>query len=119
MPTLLPAFDILVHLPRDEAFGLSLAEAMAAGLPTVATRIGGCREIVRDGLTGLLVPPSDPLALTAALLPLLEQQGGKMRRAAMGREGRRIVEAEFTRERQIDRLLALYQELCPAGRGAF
>ncbi len=114
---MLPAFDILVHLPRDEAFGLALAEAMAAGLPTVATRIGGCREVVRDGVSGLLVPPGEPEALTNALLSLLTPNGSESQRTAMGREGCRIVEAEFTRERQIERLLALYQELCQVGQG--
>ncbi len=113
VPALLPALDILVHLPRDESFGLALAEAMAAGLPTIATRIGGCREVVRDGITGLLVPPNDPPALTTALLSLLDSTTEKAQRAAFGAAGRRVVEAEFTRKRQVQRLLALYDLLSP------
>lgn len=113
VPALLPGLDILVHLPDDESFGLALAEAMAAGLPTVATSIGGCREVVQGGITGLLVPPNDPEALTEALLSLLAPEDGKARRASLGREGRRVVEAEFTQERQVGRLLDLYRELCP------
>jgi len=113
VPTLLPALDILVHLPRDESFGLALAEAMAAGLPAVATNIGGCREVVRDGVTGLLVPPSDSLALTKALEWLLDPAEGAARRAAFGEAGRRVVAENFSRERQLDLLQALYSEVCP------
>ncbi len=113
VPVLLPGLDALVHLPRDESFGLALAEAMAAGLPTAATAIGGCREVVRDGVTGLLVPPGDAPALTEALGWLLDPMEGPARRAALGEAGRRIVAESFSRERQLDRLQALYQEICP------
>ena len=112
VPRLLAGLDVLVHLPRDEAFGLALAEAMAAGLPTVATRIGGCREVVREGTTGLLVQPGDLPALSEALGFLLDPNEGEARRTAMGLAGRRVVEAEFTRERQVGLLLALYRDLC-------
>jgi len=113
VPALLPALDVLVHLPRDESFGLALAEAMAVGLPTVATNIGGCREVVRDGVTGLLVPPGDAPPLTEALKWLLDPAEGAARRAALGEAGRRIVAENFSRERQIDQLQALYHELHP------
>jgi glycosyltransferase involved in cell wall biosynthesis len=113
VPLLLPALDALVHLPRDESFGLTLAEAMAAGLPTVTTNIGGCREIVRDCVTGLLVPPGDASALTEALEWLLDPEEGAARRAAFGEAGRRVVAENFSRERQIDLLQALYHEISP------
>jgi len=113
IPALLTAFDLLVHLPTDEAFGLALAEAMAAGLPTVATAIGGCREVVRDGLTGKLVAPGDSNALAEALTWLLDPALGPERRAEMGAAGRAVVQNEFTQDVQIERLLTLYRELCP------
>jgi len=112
VPSLLPGLDVLVHLPLDEAFGLALAEAMAAGLPTVATDIGGCREVVRDGVTGLLVPPGDTPALVAALLRLLDPTDGEELRTQMGRAGRKVVEQEYAQDVQIDRLLTLYRALC-------
>ena len=112
VPALLPALDVLVHLPRDESFGLALAEAMAAGLPTVATNIGGCREVVRDRVTGLLVPPGDAPALSGALEWLLDPSDGAARRAAFGGAGRRVVVKDFSRERQLDLLQALYSEIC-------
>ncbi len=107
VPALLPALDALVHLPRDESFGLALAEA-------VATNIGGCREVVRDGLTGLLVPPGDVPALTDALVWLLDPIAGAARRTILGGAGRRVVAENFSRERQLDLLQALYHELCPS-----
>jgi len=111
IPALLPALDILVHLPKDEAFGLALAEAMASGLPTIATKIGGCREVVQDGVTGLLVPLGDQSALSAALSALLDSGSGPPLRAEMGRMGRSYVEANFSQDRQIQRLLSLYREI--------
>jgi len=111
IPALLPALDILVHLPKDEAFGLALAEAMAAGLPTVATNIGGCREVVQNDVTGILVPPGSASALSSALFQLLDSEDGPSRRSEMGRLGRGYIEANLSRDRQIQRLLALYQEI--------
>ncbi len=114
IPFLLPAFDVLVHLPADEAFGLALAEAMAAGLPTVATAIGGCREVVQDEKTGLLVPPDNRPALIFALCRLLDPVQGPELRAALGERGRQAAADNFSQKTQIDRLEALYRELCPA-----
>ncbi len=111
VPALLPGLDILVHLPKDEAFGLALAEAMASGLPTIATKIGGCREVVQDKITGILVPPGDLSALSAALSALLDTGSGPPLRAEMGRMGRSYVEANFSQDRQIQRLLSLYREI--------
>ncbi len=113
IPALLPAFDVLVHLPIDEAFGLALAEGMAAGLPAVATTIGGCREVVRDGVTGLLVLPDDSNALFEALSRLLNSVSGPQHRAELGVAGRQVVSEEFTQDLQITRLLMLYREVCP------
>ncbi|MGI4789645.1 MAG: glycosyltransferase family 4 protein [Janthinobacterium lividum] len=111
IPELLSAFDILVHLPIDEAFGLVIVEAMASGLSTVATDIGGCREVVLEGVTGFLVPPDDLDALSEALLRLLDPIEGASRRAEMGRAGRHAAESDFSQELQIERLLALYREI--------
>ena len=118
IPTLLPGLDLLLHLPADEAFGLALAEAMAAGLPTVATDIGGCREVIRAGRTGLLVPLGDAGALRVALADLLDPVTGPERRAAFGREGRRVAEAALSQETQIDRLETLYAEVLARSHAA-
>jgi glycosyltransferase involved in cell wall biosynthesis len=65
--------DALVHPARWEGFGLVLLEAMSAGLPIVASRVGAIPEVVDDEITGVLVPPDDPSALAAALLRLLRE----------------------------------------------
>ena len=96
VPAAMAGFDVLAHLPSDESFGLALAEAMAAGLPTVATDIGGCREVVQDGVTGLLVPLGDAKALAAALACLLDSAGragaaGAARRGGAGARPRRVL----------------------------
>jgi len=113
IPSLLPALDILVHLPIDEAFGLALTEAMAAGIPTVATDIGGCREVVQNGLTGILTTPGDSESVFQALQFLLDKELGAERRAEMGQQGRVVVGNHFSRDLQVYRLLTLYRELCP------
>jgi glycosyltransferase involved in cell wall biosynthesis len=69
----------------QEPFGLAYLDAMACGLPCVGTRIEAVPEIVREGETGLLVPPGDPVALAAALERLL---GDPTRARAMGAHGR-------------------------------
>lgn len=114
IPALMTALDVLVHLPIDEAFGLALAEGMAAGLPTVATAIGGCREVVQDEATGLLVPPGDRAALLHALRRLLDPVRGQELRAVLGGCGRKTAEERFSQEAQIDCLEALYRKVSPA-----
>jgi phosphatidyl-myo-inositol alpha-mannosyltransferase len=88
----------------QESFGYVLVEAMAAGLPVVASDIPGYREVVRDGVEGLLVPPSDPAALAAAVEHVLDDGGLGAR---LGEAGRARA-AEFSWERLVSRLEALY-----------
>jgi L-malate glycosyltransferase len=68
----LPTLDIFVSASRTEAFGLAMAEALAAGVPVVATATDGAREVVEDGACGLIVPIDDDAALAAALISLIE-----------------------------------------------
>ena len=77
--------DVLVAPSRQEPFGTVLAEAMAAGTPVVATRVGGLAEVVADGVTGRLVAPGDPAELAAAVLAVLadrERMGAAAREHA-------------------------------------
>lgn len=113
VPQVLAASDILAHLPTDEAFGLALAEAMGAGLPTIASQIGGCREVVQEGVTGLLVPSGNAPALADALRRLTLGPAAPALRAHMGEAGRARAEREFSLPRQVRRLEEIYGELCP------
>jgi glycosyltransferase involved in cell wall biosynthesis len=70
----LPSSGLLVLPSLAEGFGLVLIEAMAAGVPVVATNVAGICDVVRDGVTGLLVPPADPDRLAAAIRQMVENK---------------------------------------------
>ena len=86
----------------------ALIEAAAAGLPAVTTDTAGCRDIVVDNVTGLLVPPRDVDALTHAIAELLEDPA---RREAMGRAARERVVNEFSLDHVIAQTMAVYESL--------
>lgn len=81
VPAVTAALDVACLPSRFEGMGRVVLEAMACGVPVVASRVGGIPDLVRDGETGLLVPPGDPAALAAALDRLLADAA---RRRAMG-----------------------------------
>jgi glycosyltransferase involved in cell wall biosynthesis len=85
-----------------------LIEAAACGKPIVTTDVPGCREVVRDGDNGLLVPVRDSEALSKALLQLIENSE---LRAQMGKRGREIASVEFSSDRVIEKTLDIYKEL--------
>jgi glycosyltransferase involved in cell wall biosynthesis len=105
IPAVLSAIDIFVLASREEGLPNSILEAMAAGKPVVATNVGGVAEAVVDGVTGLLVPRADPLALGSAIRRLLADPGEA---AAMGRAGRERVSAVFTMEAMVQATEAAY-----------
>ncbi len=108
----LPLADLYVTASRGEGLPLAVLEAMAAGLPVVATAVPGHTDVVEDGVTGALVPPDDPERLAAAAAALLPDRS---RREAMGRAGRARVEARFPRAQMVAQMAVLYRGL--AGRG--
>ncbi len=106
------AADVVCQVSRwEEAFGWTIAEAMAAERPVVATRAGGIPELVREGETGFLVPKRAPEALAGRLIQLLEDPP---LRARMGEAGRRMAEREFALNHNLDSLLRLYGLGVPA-----
>jgi glycosyltransferase involved in cell wall biosynthesis len=103
---LMQAMDIVVLPTRLEGSPYAILEAMAAGKPVVASRIGGVPELVVDGATGRLFPMDDVAALAAALTELLEDP---KKRAAMGAAGRARVEKYFSQTVMLERMAALYK----------
>jgi len=91
-----------------EGFGLPAAEAMACGLPVIATSAGALPEVVEDGKSGILVPPQDAHALAKAIEQLLSDE--QLRRV-MGEEGRKRVQTHFTWEQAAKKTLEVYQEV--------
>jgi glycosyltransferase involved in cell wall biosynthesis len=103
------AADLFVIPSVQEAFGQTALEAMACGTPVVGARVGGIKEIVQDGVTGLLVPALSPGELRDAILRLLK---GPEKRTAMSANCRRLVLENHTLEAQARRYESLYHEIC-------
>lgn len=101
VPDLLAAADVLVHPARVEGFGYAVAEAMAAGLPVVATNASSLPELVDAGRTGALFPPEDADALAEAVAAYLADPE---LRARHGRAGREKAKREFSSERRREEL---------------
>jgi glycosyltransferase involved in cell wall biosynthesis len=99
--------DVVVCASSYEAFPRAVLEALALERPVVATSVGGIPEAVIDGETGILVPPGDPAALTAAVLRLLDDRQLAQRLAAAGR---RLVGQRYTVAAQASALASLYRE---------
>lgn len=89
-PSMLGAFDVFVNCSAFEGASNSLIEAMAAGIPVVATRVGGNTDLVTDDLNGVLVPPGSPRALGVALLRLLSSPETRRRLGRVGAEQMRV-----------------------------
>ncbi|MFK0335210.1 glycosyltransferase family 4 protein [Rhizobium sp. NPDC090275] len=109
IPTLLSQSHIACLPSHREGLPKSLLEAMAAGLPCVTTDTPGCREAVRDGDNGVLVPVRSPFHLANALERLILDEG---LRAKMGTRGRERIEREFSTAIVVDETLKLYSEVC-------
>lgn len=110
------ALDVAVLPSLSEGMPNAALEAMLHGLPVVASHVGGVPEVVRDGETGLLVPPGDETQLAAALVALCADVE---RRKALGARGRERVLGHFAPHQRAERILGLYHELLQplAGEG--
>lgn len=111
VPALLAAADVFVLASDHDALPTALLEAMATRTPVVASRVGGIPEIVRDGTTGLLVPPRDPGALAAALSRLA---GDPSERQRLGAAGYQRVREGFSLEIWLERLRGVYRSVSEA-----
>ena len=109
-------FDVFVMSSIREGQPVALLEAMAHGLPVVATRVGGIPDTVKENWEGLLVDPSDPVALAKSLAELVDDSG---RRRELGTRARQRVIGDFSIHKSCERYLKLYQRLLNrSGHGA-
>jgi glycosyltransferase involved in cell wall biosynthesis len=109
VPDVLSAMDVFVLPSESEGLAVTLLEAMAQGLPVVASNVGGNPEVVADGESGLLVPPLDPPALASAIALLVQDAP---RRAAMGAAGRRRLRGQFSQAAMVASYRNIYNRLC-------
>jgi L-malate glycosyltransferase len=105
---LLKTFDVFVMSSETEGLGTSILDAMACGRPVVGTRTGGIPEVIEDGVTGLLVEPTNPRALAQAITDLLRDPA---LRARMGAAGLACVRERFTVDRMVEGTLRVYQDV--------
>ncbi|MFD8599557.1 glycosyltransferase [Kitasatospora sp. NPDC059646] len=109
VPALLPGWDVFCLSSRQEGLPVALMEAMASGLPSVVTRVGGMPEVLDDGVEGRLVAPGDPARLAAALDGLAADRGLRERMGAAARERSKsfdVAGAQRAIERVYARVLA-------------
>jgi len=112
LPEIFRALDIFVHPSLWEGLPLALLKAMGAGLPVVATRVSGSREVIEDGVNGCLVAPGEPEALARAILELHRHPGMRQR---LGEAARRIVMERYSLEAMLQKLEDLYLDLWRRG----
>jgi glycosyltransferase involved in cell wall biosynthesis len=105
---LLPALDVFVNSSITEGLSVTILEAMAAAVPVVATRVGGTPEIVRDGDTGMLVEPRQPVAIARAIAHLAERPVSSV---TMGAAARARVERYYDLNRMVDQYVEIYHSL--------
>jgi glycosyltransferase involved in cell wall biosynthesis len=113
IPDVLAGFDVFVQASNWEAFGIAIVEAMACGLPVVATEVEGVLDILDDGVNGFLVPPRDPKALAQRILSLLHDP--ELRRR-IGGQARRKAESHFDIRGMTDKMASIYLDLLNGAR---
>lgn len=105
-----PHLDMLVLPSHTEGLPNVVLEACAAGVPVVATSVGGTPEVIEDGVSGLLVPPGDPVSLASAICEMIGDEENAREMAFQGRQ--RVLEW-FSFHRQVEQYLELFDALCP------
>lgn len=115
VPKLLGVLDLLVVPSWEEPFGLVVAEAMAAGLPVVATGRGGPAEMLKSGETGILVEPRDPAGIAKAMEAVLENADLAERLSA---NARKVAVERYSLKRQLDETADLMRSLLRSDRDA-
>ena len=104
---ILPIFDIFVMPSIQEGLGLSVMEAQAAGIPVVASNVGGLPDVVDDGRSGILVTPGQSRALAEKIIFLLQNPSLAQ---SMAREARMTIQEKFSLDQMVDKTVLFYEE---------
>lgn len=115
VPRIMRGLDLFVLPSLAEGISNTILEAMASGLPVVATAVGGNPELVDEGRTGTLVPPADPQAMAQAMLRYYADAAECRRQ---GREARRTAEHDFSMAAMVSGYLAIYDRMLERQRNA-
>ena len=110
---ILPLLDIFVMPSRQEGLGISIMEAQAAGVPVIASRVGGIPSLIEEGRTGFLVEPEDPIALGQTILMALRDPDRLARVASAGRES---IRTNHSADLMVEKVLTLYKTTIPKAR---
>jgi glycosyltransferase involved in cell wall biosynthesis len=108
VPALLSQMSVFVSASRWEGMPAAVLEALAARRPVVATRVLGSSELIEDGVTGLLVPPDDPAAMSAAILRLLNDSALAR---SLGKAGRQVVESRYSLKVMAEQVMDVYRQV--------
>ncbi len=108
IPDLMRSFDLFVLPSEAEGISNTILEAMASGLPIIATNVGGNLELVKHGDTGYLVPPKNPVAMAEAIMIYLKDEELVRQH---GRAGRVMAESQFSLHTMVNQYLAVYDSL--------
>ena len=108
VPSYIQAMDVVVHTSLREGIARVIPQAGAVGKPVVTFQMDGAPEVIRDGVSGYLVPPLDTAALAERVVELF---GDPVRREAYGRAAREFVAANFTAEQMVERINRVYERL--------
>jgi glycosyltransferase involved in cell wall biosynthesis len=112
MPSVYASLDIMVSASRQEGLPMAILEGMASGLPLIATPVGDVPTMVRDGHTGMMVPPEDPALLASAIASLLRDPAQRKR---LGATARKLIADEFSADRMTADYLRVYEEAASWG----
>ena len=106
--------DILVEPSLQEGLGMSVMQAMATGVPVVATGVGGLYDLIEDGVTGIMVPAADPVALADAIWRLINNSSERLE---LAKQARAMIEREFSTELVSQKLVDYYHDCIEVFRG--